>query len=243
VTHIFRFFAKKKDANVWELDSFEIEHAHKVLKLKPGTVVEVMNGVGEIAIGTIESISRAQVLVNLTQSLEVTPKDIHHAVAIGALKPGDVDEILPALVELGLAEIHVFLQSDTAKYRTSEKSQERWQRVLSAAAKQCKATWLPELKSHDSLKSALVDLQSFTTKLVLDPLGSKSLISAIERNIKPTALVVGGERGLDSSEVALCKDYGFETVSFGKHILRAKTAAQAAAAVLQAMTAPPPRDG
>lgn len=233
MSHTFRFFGNKVAECFWSLEGFETDHARKVLKLKVGDTVEVMDGKGRVAIGAVREIVRDQILVAAGQETFEPKPTIRKALALGALKPGDLDDILPGLIEWGLDEIYVFQQRDTAKFRTSEKAQERWERIAMAAVKQCKRTWMPVVATLDSLDDMLQALTSFDGKFVLDAAGRKPLLASLDAEKRLSiAAIVGGERGLDEVELSKCVSAGFTCVNIGPHILRATTAALGTAALL-----------
>jgi 16S rRNA (uracil1498-N3)-methyltransferase len=230
--HIFRFFGSKTGPKTWALDTDEIEHLRKVLKLRVGDVIEVMDGRGIIGEGVLVNISKESALVETNSEISTERPGSKLALAMGALKPGDVDDILTDLVELGMNEIHIFQQSDSAKYRTGDKPRERWQRLIRAAMKQCKSAWQPTIVVHNSLKDVLEELKSFDQKCVLDAAAEKNLLDLATTPIVSMAVIIGSERGLNLEEGVLCEKFGFLPAQMGAHVLRARTAAVAAAAIL-----------
>jgi 16S rRNA (uracil1498-N3)-methyltransferase len=241
MAHIFRFLGRKshdldlESTRFWQVDPDEIEHAKKVLKVKSGDVVEVMDGSGLVATGEVREISRDKMIVAASLEVFVEEPKVKSAIAIGALKPGDFDEIMPALIELGTLSIHVFQQADTAKFRTSDKAQTRWDRIALASVKQCKSAWLPKVHVHAQLEDLFQALKVYEARFVMDLAGSKTLLDGVNSTMKSVAVIVGGERGLTPAELAMCSAQGFTCVRLGQSILRAKTAAIATAAVLSAV--------
>lgn len=235
MSHLFRFFGHEIDNQLWSIDHDELEHLRKVLKMRVGDTLEVMNGAGTIAQGTLTELSKDHATVAVTSQQHTEKPVVLKALAIGALKPGDLDDILTDLVELGIHEIHVFQQTDTAKFRTGDKPKERWQRLIRSAAKQCKVSWCPTISTHDSLRNALTALSGFQKKLVLDATGQSHLLEALQGSATSVALVIGSERGLNPDELNLCQNAEFHLVKMGANILRARTAAVAATAILDAV--------
>ena len=145
---------------------------------------------------------------------------------------GDLDEILPALVELGADAIHVFQQPGTEKSRLSDKAVARWQRIITGAVKQSKRSFIPAISTHESLNSVLnLASQSNLQPLVLHDEATTSADSAPI----PDAgwmTIIGSERGFSGAELAVLGDRRVPSVQIGRHILRAKTAAIAVCAIL-----------
>ena len=235
MSHLFRFFGHEIGPDRWSIEQDELVHLRKVLKMRAGDTLEVMDGCGRVAKGTLAEVSKELGLVDIT-SIQITEKpSTKKALAIGALKPGDLDDILTDLVELGLQEIHVFQQTDTAKFRTGDKPKERWQRLIRSAVKQCKVAWCPSITAHDSLHQTLIALADFQQKFVLDATGQNHLLESVQRPTTSVALIVGSERGLNPGEIEVCQNAQFRMVKMGGNILRARTAAVAAAAILDAI--------
>lgn len=234
MSHLFRFFGRELTPGTWTVDQGELEHMRKVLRLKVGDTIEVMNGQGSIAQGELMELAKDHASVAVQSVTNIEKPSIKKALAIGALKPGDLDDILSDLVELGIDEVHVFQQSDTAKFRTGDK-QERWNRILHAAVKQCKTAWCPKIFVHDSLGDTLKILGSFEQRFVLDAAGQTNLLKSMTPTSHSIALIIGSERGLNHDEIVLCQNASFELVKMGENILRARTAAIAAAAILSSI--------
>lgn len=235
MSHLFRFFGQEITSTSWTIDQDELEHLRKVLRLQVGSELEVMNGKGLIAKGQLTELTKDHASVAIISREFIEQTSVRKCLAIGALKPGDLDDILTDLVELGMDEIHVFQQTDTAKYRTGDKPKERWQRLIRSAVKQCKTAWCPVVVVHDSLKYALAALSIHQQKFVLDAAGSDSLLIALQKPATSVAMIVGSERGLNQDELLCCQNAGFQVVRLGDNVLRARTAGVAAAAILGAV--------
>jgi RsmE family RNA methyltransferase len=148
-----------------------------------------------------------------------------------------LDEILPGLVELGVDSLHLFHQPGSAKDRLADKTITRWERQMTQAVKQSKRSWLPRLRTHESLSSLLQEPEIIedSSRLFLTPDGSQTLIEALDKNLSTKStkivLVVGGEQGLSLQEEDQLASADFLGVRLGHHILRAVTAAISASAI------------
>ncbi len=232
MSHLFRFLGNYQDG-IWTIDGSELHHLKKVLRLRPGDLVEVFNGCGYSGHGALLEASGELATVGV-ESTKFSPKmESSLILAIGALKPGTLEETLPFLVELGVDHIHTFLQDHAAKSRIHDKAQERWQRIIVASSKQCKRPWLPTIHAWRSLDDLLNSdvLTSDHVRLTLSPDAEDSLISYPLAD-KRVMAVLGGELGLHDKELHSLHEKGFSPVSLGPHILRAVTAAIASAGVL-----------
>ncbi len=103
--------------------------------------------------------------------------------------------------------------------------QERWQRVLVAAAEQCGRCRLPQLDALRPLEQVLADPELPSRRLVLVPGAGSPKVAG-----EDLALLVGPEGGLDEQELAAARAAGFEDAGLGPWTLRTDTAAAAALA-------------
>jgi 16S rRNA (uracil1498-N3)-methyltransferase len=153
--------------------------------------------------------------------------------AIGALKPQSADELLPYLIELGMDGIEVFASHAVDRNRMQDKVRERWDRIASAAMKQCKRPWAPVISWTDGLDDLIEKAAAFPNKIFLDPDGEHNLARWLPAHDGPTLAVIGSEKGLDADEVLALREAGFVGCRIEGSILRATTAAIASAALLR----------
>jgi 16S rRNA (uracil1498-N3)-methyltransferase len=239
MSHLFRFLAKPIEAskNIWTLDPAECEHLRKVLRLKEGAIVELFDGNGTVVHAELIDIKKDSIKASIDSSTLLKHSEPSHRfmLAVGALKPSDIDDSLAELIELGVDEVHVFQQEGVAKSRLNDAVAERWQRVSLAACKQSKRAFLPKIETHSSLESAILRLGACKVKWVLEAGASISVADkSSDISGQGVGAVVGGERGLTSRELELCKKSMFIEVKLGAYVMRARTAILAIAAVVSA---------
>ena len=115
---------------------------------------------------------------------------------------------------------------------------ERWQRILVQSAKQCKRAWLPQIAHYDSvahltMQLAANDDPTTTQKILLRGTpGDLALPRLLTARAGRVIVVAGGEKGLASAEEQALLDSGYQPASLGPFVLRAVTAAVAAAATM-----------
>lgn len=223
----------------WRLVGEEAHHLVKVLRLEVGAAIEVTDGRGAWIEGLVTSTQGRDVKVKVLAAHEEAMRSSYFVFGIGALKPGSVDDILPALTELGVDEVWVYQQVGGDKGRIQDKVTERWRRVIAQAVKQCKRAWLPALMIFPSVEAMLLAAKSRDAALVVLASGAtESLKARLERERGRSVIVVaGGEKGLAPVEEQALATAGFEPAGLGVHVLRAVTAAVAAAAVVSQVRA------
>lgn len=119
---------------------------------------------------------------------------------------------------------------------------ERWQRIISEAAEQSGRGLLPSLSAPVMLPDALEKAGAFDSALIpWEGETGKGLLDALqegvgERPLPRIAVFIGPEGGFDEVEVEEAQAAGLQPVTLGPRVLRAETAAVAAATlVLSAM--------
>jgi 16S rRNA (uracil1498-N3)-methyltransferase len=109
----------------------------------------------------------------------------------------------------------------------------RWQTIVSEAAKQSLRVWTPKVLPAADTASLAALVPDFDLVLVLDPTASVSLKSLIP-NQGRVAVVVGPEGGIDESELTELEAAGAKRVHLGSGILRTSTAGLAAISAILA---------
>ena len=227
--HRFRFYASfDQDAGRWTLDKEELHHLKKVLRLKDDEEFELFNGHGNYASALAGDVTAQGEISNAFDQVFEPEAKSYHDIALPALKPSDFDETLPALVELGVRRVHVFLQEGTDKKRLSDKVLSRWQRIVLQASKQCKRSWLPQVLAYRSLADFAAKMDAYDERFVFWPEGS-SVKTASRSKVLTRLSVVGNESGLGEDQLEFFRNHNFTFVSCGPHVLRARTALVVAA--------------
>ena len=112
----------------------------------------------------------------------------------------------------------------------NENKLERLNKVAKEAAKQCLRATAPIVRYYATLEEALDSAKEMENKLFACEFATES-----ERDIGSicgsTAIVVGSEGGFSREEENMASEKGFSSVTLGKRILRAETAAVALTAV------------
>ena len=234
MSHVYRFCGIRTGQLSWVLEEEEHFHALKVLRLTSGSEIEIADGKGWTSRAIITSVGKSTCTFDIheesyAERLSNGPEII---IALGATKPQSCDEFLPSLVELGVDEIVIFSSESGDKYRMSEKIQERCDRIIKSACKQCKRPWFPRLVWAESVQEVVELFASHdnSSKFVLDPDGS-DYSPTRTRPVRTILAVIGSEKGFTLSELSKLDQAGFERIRIGSFILRTVTAAIAATSI------------
>ena len=141
------------------------------------------------------------------------------------------------LTELGAARLAPVIarRTDARLAQAAGKRVERWRKIAREAAEQSRRAVAPEVAAPAKLREALGGLEGL--RIFLDESEERvTLKQALGGHAsgQPAALALGPEGGWTEDEVKLLAERGWKAASLGHRILRAETAAIAAAAVVAA---------
>ncbi len=226
-----RFFVDNV-APTSELCGEEFEHAKNVLRLGVGDEVILLDNSGKEYTAVIAQVEKKRMLLNVVRE-EVGEREASEEVCLlfGYLKNADKNEfIVQKAVELGVKRIIAFSSVYSSAYMNENKL-ERLNKVAKEAAKQCLRATAPKVEYCPDLQKALQAAEGYENKLFACEFATES-----KRDIATlsgaTAIVIGSEGGFSREEEGLANELGFASVSLGKRILRAETAAVALTSVV-----------
>ncbi len=226
-----RFFVEKIE-EVTELCGEEFEHAKSVLRLGAGDEVVLLDNSGKEYTAVIASVEKKRMLLNVVRT-EVGGREPLTDVCLlfGYLKNADKNEfIVQKAVELGVKSIGVFSSEYSSAYMNANKL-ERLNKVAKEAAKQCLRATAPTLVYYDTLEKALLSAENYQNKIFACEFAAESKRDLAELK-GSTAIVIGSEGGFSRAEEERASELGFASVTLGKRILRAETAAVALTSVV-----------
>ena len=226
-----RFFVDKIEEIVL-LQGDEFEHAKNVVRLGVGDEVILLDSSGIEYTAVIAEASKKQMLLNVIgKAMGDKEAAVDVALVFGYLKNADKNEfIVQKAVELGVKKIIAFSSEFSSSYMNANKL-ERLNKVSKEAAKQCMRSVAPCVEYCDNLSDALSSVDGYQNKLFACEFAteSKANVAALEGS---TAVVIGSEGGFSREEELLASKMGFASVTLGKRILRAETAAVALTSVV-----------
>jgi 16S rRNA (uracil1498-N3)-methyltransferase len=212
-----------------------------VLRLAVGETLILLDNSGDEAICTVTRSSRAGVEVQL-QERRTGPREspVQIILCQGLLKSARFEWILEKGTELGVTTFVPTLcrRSMAGLEEAGPSKVQRWQRIIQEATEQCGRSHIPTLSPIRPLMHALNDIPAGALALIpWEEEQAVSLRSALHTAHReqisgpPTVvLFIGPEGGLMAEEVALAQRHGVQSVTLGRRILRAETAAIAAVA-------------
>lgn len=211
-------------------------HLLRVLRLKPGAMLQVFNGAGGEYEAELIGIEKKLAVIKIEQFNSTTtesPLAIH--LGQGISRGEKMDYTLQKAVELGVTKITPLItEFNNVKLSPDRlvKKLEHWRGIVLSACEQCGRNRVPEVVSPQTL-FFWAAARNETLKLILEPQAETHLrdIHAIPQSI---CLLIGSEGGLSEKEIQLAQAHQFKAIQLGPRVLRTETAAVAALAVLQA---------
>lgn len=211
-------------------------HLRNVLRVKSGTIILLLDGFGQCCEVILEQLQSDRATTQVIRRWQA--KDVTLPITLlQALPKGDkFDLVLQKGTELGVScfqPLETAHATPTPSAARLSKREQRWQRIVSEAARQSRRTFLPKVKPLQKLAKAL-DESSCDLNLVLWEAGSVSLIDVLPKT-PPTGVrvLIGPEGGFSAKEIKDITAAGFQTVHLGPRILRTETAGLAVTPILQ----------
>ena len=208
----------------------------QVLRMQPGGLITLFNGLGGEWEAAIEQMGRSDVRVCIgahrSDEREVA-REIHLACGMPANER--MDWLVEKATELGAASIQPLMTERSVlrvKGERADKKLAHWHAVAVAACEQSGRNRVPMIHEVMPLAQWLASRQAAGQELILSlRAGAKSLAEAAGRQGVVT-LLSGPEGGLGAAEEDAAIGAGFAPTSLGPRILRAETAPLAVLAAL-----------
>lgn len=202
----------------------EAHHLLRVLRAKPGDTIRLFDGQGRWGIFQVSAVAKKTAELALLSVGHAPTPASRLTLAVGWSKSLRRGYLLEKAVELGAAAVWFW----KAEYSQGEipSGTETWQRQMVAAAKQCGALWLPEMRVFSGAPELIRAAESFGNRVLCWEKEETEMI-APKNLVHPAGsiAVLGPEGGLSTDEARLFQEYGFKPKSLGPHILRFETAA------------------
>lgn len=230
-----RFYIPKEEFNENNIVLSGVEHNHlkNVLRLKVGEQVVVVCGDGYDYVCEIGDIDKNYTRLNLverTQNIYDSHSDVTFFQAM--TKSDNMSLIIQKLTELGINTFYPFESTFITAKDKAGKS-DKLQAISNQSIKQCKRSTpmkvMPALKFNDMVKK----LAEFDVVIFANECEKSVNLDEIRLGSgQKVAIIVGSEGGFSADEIEKITTAGAHSVSLGKRILRAETAAIGLASVV-----------
>jgi 16S rRNA (uracil1498-N3)-methyltransferase len=206
----------------------ETDHIFRTLRLAPGDLIRVTDGVGNLydvmlgdrgRIGSIGEVVKASRWINEV-AVEIT-------VAFGLTMQGKADDIIEQCTQLGVKSFIPILASNSVTRLDEDKIMtriERWRKVAISAVKQSQRSFLPTVAVPRDVRALAAAGGDFSLVLLGSLQGKRFESDAQSAEAKSVLLVTGPEQGFTVEEEHLLLDAGARPVLLGERRLRAELA-------------------
>ena len=219
----------------FRLEDDESRYLRKVLRLKQGSQVDVIDGRGHLWIARLLDGQQLELCTDLaepSQSLIAPLPKLGLAIAL--IRRG-MDDVMRMACELGVDRLQPL---DCQRcVPQAEHRPERWRSIVQEAVEQCERLWAPQLPGlcaaedwwakpdHNDLRLIAVTRDAGSPRLT-------ELLATQTYEDRSIWLSIGPEGGWSDQELAAAQATGWLFVSLGDTILRSSTAAVAGASSL-----------
>ncbi len=236
-----RFFVNTSDFQIPSatIRSEEAHHLKKVLRLRLGDAVTVIDGLGREGQGTVEDILKDTVLCRIHKiSKNLSEPMLRIALAQAVPKGLKMDEVIEMGTQLGIREFYPMF-SRYCVGRPSESQGyakiKRWVRIAKSALKQCEGAILPTVHDFVNFEDVLQRKHQYDLVLAAENRnGTRQLKTVLkeERSFGSILLLIGPEGGFASEEIERLSELNIQLVSLGKRRFRTELAGVIGAAML-----------
>lgn len=242
IPNTHRFFVDPdilRDDQVRIADPHLVRQLGRVLRLRTGDRILLLDGLGTAAEVTLTAVHRHEVTgAVVRRELASGEPPVALTVYLPLIRPERFEWAIQKCVELGARCLTPMICTRSLLAdRVDARRLERWRRIVRESAEQACRGVLPDLTEPLTFDAACTTASQAALPLILWE-GSAPPLRSILRNhatnwTKRTIhLLSGPEGGLTPIELTLAREHGIIPVSLGSRILRAETAPVAATAAI-----------
>lgn len=217
------FYSTQVKDGIIQLDENDSRHAVKVLRLREGDTIHVVDGLGNRFKAEISTAHHKHTNCAIVESVKETelPYLLHMAVA----PTKNIDRFewfLEKATELGITEITPLLCEHSERKVIKP---ERLERIVVSAMKQSLKATKPKINSMVKI-TEFVNQQFEGHKFMAHcEKDKKVVIPNLQKGISQFTILIGPEGDFSPKEIELAKNADFEALSLGNSRLRTETAA------------------
>lgn len=229
-----RFFIKPKyitKENVELTDKDDIHHI-RVLRLKEGDNIVVLDGYGKEYSVIITSISCDVIKGKIVETITSPPSQIKLTLVQGLPKSNKMDLIISKCTELGVTRI-IPVKTQRSVSLKNERLL-RWERIAKSSSSQCQRLEIPTINPIVDIEASLELTKGIDLGLIFYENATKPLREVLKGpfKFKEIAIFIGPEGGFTHQEVIQIGAKGFIPVSLGRYLFRCETAPIVAVSIL-----------
>ncbi|AOH84142.1 16S rRNA methyltransferase [Sphingomonas panacis] len=214
------------------IEGAQAHYLVSVMRTKIGDPVKLFDGVSGEWLGVASMVGKRDLLLDVGEQLREREHVPDLWLCAAPLKKGRIDWLVEKACELGVARLVPTLTRRTVVDRLNL---ERLRAHMIEAAEQCGRTAVPDLAEPVKLTALLREWPADRTLFFADEAGGVPALAAMRDGGAAAAILIGPEGGFDDAERAAIRALPQAIgISLGPRILRADTAAAAAASLWMA---------
>jgi 16S rRNA (uracil1498-N3)-methyltransferase len=221
------FYTPDITSDIYTLSEEESKHAVRVLRLKTGDHIQLIDGSGGFYEAEIIDDHQKRCTVKIiSKQTGFGKRNWKLHIAIAPTKNNDrMEWFIEKATEIGIEEITP-LDCDKSE-RTVIKT-ERFNKVAISAIKQSLKAYLPVINELTEFKKFIATTSGFSGEKFIAHCHSREALPHIKTVYTPqqnTLILIGPEGDFSTEEVKLATENGFKEISLGQSRLRTETAA------------------
>ncbi|MDO4197631.1 MAG: RsmE family RNA methyltransferase [Erysipelotrichaceae bacterium] len=214
-----QYFINRKTCvgSIEELDKDTLYHLIKVLRKNNKYIFRIVDSDKNVFYAHLINNYQCEITESLNENNEL---DTDITCILSLIKNDKMELCIQKLVELGVKRIVPYKSVRSVIKVKDNKKKERLEKIVKEAAEQSHRNIIPKVCDYADLK----DLNKYLSEKNYICYESEKNIAEIEKS-KSITYIIGPEGGFEDKEYQKICEMGFESVSLGKRILRAETAA------------------
>ena len=217
------FYTPDIIGNLYQLSEEESKHCVRVLRLKTGDKVNLVDGKGGFYEAMVSSDNPKACMLNIiAKTQEFESRDYYLHLAVAPTKNTDrLEWLIEKAVEIGIDEFTPIICEHSERRNLNI---ERLERIAISAMKQSIKAYKPIINECLSVKK-LIELNQQQVKLIAHCMNDKkeSIAKAYSQS-QSVLCLIGPEGDFSQEEVRFATDKGFKGISLGNSRLRTETA-------------------
>ncbi len=208
---------KVKENDVIELDDDVIYHLKKVLRKDSSYNFRIVDNNSDVFLASLKDNNKCLIKEKIDEDNEL---DCDITCILSLIKMDKFELTIQKLVELGVKTIVPYDATRSVVKIKDNKKLDRLRKIIKEAAEQSHRNIIPTLENVATIK----DLNKYLSLDNYICYESEDNIADIKAN-KSITYIIGPEGGFEDKEFKKICELGFKSISLGKRILRAETAA------------------
>lgn len=217
------------------IDTEDVNHITRVLRLKENDIIDVCDTTGmDYKARIAETCDKAVICDIISSKKSDTESNIKVTLYQGLPKGSKMEYIIEKTIELGIYSIVPVAMSRCVvkleNRKAEEKKCDRWQKIAVSAAKQSGRGIIPRIELPVTVDEAIKRMKESDLSLVPYECEEENALKPVLENAggaKSVSIFIGPEGGFDPAEIEKIKKAGLKTITLGKRILRTETAGEA----------------